>query len=341
MSGTSLDGVDMAYCVFDKNNGVWTYEIVKSITVDYNQLWRNKLSEAHKLSAEKLLKLDFEFGHYLGKLTSAFIKRQHLQPNLVASHGHTVFHNPKQGYTLQIGQGAALASHFDCPLAYDFRSQDITLGGQGAPLVPIGDQLLFSEYDACINLGGIANVSMSNNGIRTAWDIGVCNMALNYIAQKQNLIFDKDGKLASSGKINRALLQELNELNYYKLQSPKSIGREHFERDILPLINIDRIPITDILRTMVEHISYQIYLSLKDVYGSILFTGGGALNSFLMQQISNKIEGIAVVPNQLMIEAKEALIFAFLGALRMENEVNVLASVTGASRNHSAGSIIY
>lgn len=339
MSGTSLDGVDLAYCIFDKKQGKWEYKIIKSITTTYDDKWKARLLNAHKLSAEELTKLDFEYGDYLGRLVSAFIVRQNLKPNLVASHGHTVFHNPTEGYTLQIGKAGAIAAHLDCKLVSDFRAQDIALGGQGAPLVPIGDHLLFEEYDACINLGGVANISTLNDNKRIAWDIAFCNMPMNYLMQEFDKSYDNEGILASQGSINKDLLQEFNKLEYYKNTYPKSLGREQFDADIIPLLNNWKIKTEDKLRTWVEHISTQIIKNIGNKKGRILLTGGGVLNSFLIEEIISKTESKIIIPNKQLIDSKEALIFAFLGVLKLEGEINILSSVTGAKVNHCSGII--
>lgn len=340
MSGTSLDGVDLAYCIFDKKQGKWEYDIVKSITVEYDNKLKARLANATELSAEELVKLDFDYGHYLGKLCNAFIKRQHLNPDLVSSHGHTVFHNPDQSYTLQIGNGAAMASHLPCKLVFDFRSQDVALGGQGAPLVPIGDRLLFNKFDACVNLGGFANISMECDNKRIAWDICACNMALNFLSQKLGFEYDENGCIAKTGELNDALVNKLNMLPYFSKKHPKSLGKENFEKDMLPLINNSKLKAENLLRSCVEHIATQVSNALKDVKGKVLFTGGGALNKFLIKEIEKKIEAEVYVPDQIHIQFKEALIFAFMGALRVENEINVLSSVTGACKNHSSGVIV-
>jgi len=340
MSGTSLDGVDLTYCVFDKKEGQWQYEIIKAITVEYDEEWRNKLINAPKLSAENLVKFDYEYGHYLGRLVSVFAERQNLKPNIIASHGHTIFHNPKENYTLQIGNGAALRSHISCPLVFDFRSQDIALGGQGAPLVPIGDKLLFNKYDACINLGGFANISLDKDGERIAWDIGPFNLVLNYLAQQKGFEYDKNGDIAKSGNINIELLQQLNSLEYYSQSHPKSLGREWLEKKFIPIIERSDLSTEDKMRTCAEHISLQIAKSFPKEIKEVFFTGGGAFNGFIMQLIEEKTNCKITIPDELLINYKEALIFAFLGVLRIGNEVNVLSSVTGAARNHSSGSLI-
>ncbi len=340
MSGTSLDGVDLAYCVFDKKEGQWEFDIIKAITVEYDDEWKNKLITAPELGSKELIKLDYEYGHYLGRLVSAFAQRQNIKPNIVASHGHTIFHNPEENYTLQIGNGAALKSHISCPLVFDFRSQDIALGGQGAPLVPIGDELLFHKYDACINLGGFANISLNKDGLRRAWDIGPVNLALNYLAQLKACKYDKGGEIAKQGSVNNELLERLNSLKYYSQSYPKSLGREWMEDVFIPIVDSFDISIEDKMRTCAEHISLQITNSIIDIQGSILFTGGGTFNSFLMNLIKHKTDSIIVIPDALIIDNKEALIFAFLGVLRLNNEVNVLSTVTGARENHSSGSLI-
>ncbi len=341
MSGTSLDGLDLAYCIFDKKQGKWEYSLIKSISIEYDIKWRTKLANASLLSAQDLLKLDFEYGNYIGKLVSAFIKRQKLKPNLIASHGHTVFHNPSEGYTLQIGNGNAIASHVDCTVVNDFRSQDINLGGQGAPLVPIGDQLLFSNYDVCINLGGVANISVVHNNERIAWDIGFCNMVLNHFCKDFDINYDKDGLLASEGDIDSVLLNKFSAMEYYKLKHPKSLAREQFESNILPIINDSNISTKNKLRTWVEHIAIKISEDIPQDSKEVLITGGGVFNKFLMERIKLKTKARVNIPTEQLVESKEALIFAFLGALRLEGEVNILKSVTGASKNHSAGAIYY
>ena len=338
MSGTSLDGVDLAYCIFDKKQGKWEFDIIKSISIEYDPRWKQRLIEAPKLSAEDLVKLDFEYGEYLGKLVSAFIIRQRLKPTLIASHGHTIFHNPAQGYTLQIGKGSAIAAQTNCPVINDFRSQDIALGGQGAPLVPIGDQLLFSQYDACLNLGGVANISTIKDNNRVAWDISFCNMPMNYLMQEFGKDYDFEGEFAAKGSVDNELLKELNTIEYYKLSNPKSLGREQFEDYILPMLNSHNLSTYDKLSTWVEHIAIQIASNFNDSK-RVLITGGGALNKYLIERISANTKAELIIPQEQLIEQKEALIFAFLGVLKMEGEINTLSSVTGAAKDHCAGVI--
>ncbi len=340
MSGTSLDGLDLAYCVFELEKGKWSFEIVNGETIPYARAWKNRLQNAPNISAEELEKLNMEYGHYLGEQTALFIAKHQLMPDLVASHGHTVFHKPEEGYTLQIGNGEALRSHINCPLIYDFRTQDVQLGGQGAPLVPIGDQLLFSEFDACINIGGFANISNNKDEKRIAWDICPANIMMNSIAEKLGKSYDENGDWAREGKLNQELLKELNSLNFYKEKAPKSLGKEWVEEMINPIIEKYSTSEKDLLRTLLEHISVQIVRDLETIEGKVLFTGGGVFNQFLMERIQSRIKNEVLIPNRQTIDFKEALIFAFMGVLRMQNKVNVLASVTGATQNHSSGKVI-
>lgn len=340
MSGTSLDGLDMAYVEFTFVNEKWNFKLIHSETIPYNSYWRSQLANAPNLDGEALQKLHFDYGHFIGKSINIFIKKNVIQPEVVASHGHTVYHNPKQGFTLQIGSGAAIVAHLDCPLVFDFRTEDVALGGQGAPLVPIGDEFLFAPYEACVNLGGFANISTKIEGERVAWDIGPANFILNKIARKLGFEYDKEGLLARQGNINHQLLEILNHLDYYHQSKPKSIGREWVEKVFWPNIASFEIGDYDFLRTFVEHISDQISNEIHKLKGQILFTGGGAKNSFLMDRIREKSGRKIFIPKEEIVDFKEAIIFAFMGVLRMENKVNILKSVTGASRSISAGSIV-
>ena len=338
MSGTSLDGLDIAYCVFDKQDGLWTYKLCNAMTIEYPEDWRKRLQNSVNLSAAELAKLDVEYGHYLGNLCQRFIESNHLAVDLVASHGHTVFHQPQNGFTVQIGSGPAIRTHVKVPVIFDFRSQDVALGGQGAPLVPIGDLLLFRNYEACLNIGGFANISLQDaNQQRIAWDICPANYVLNPLAQQLGFAYDNKGKLAQSGKVDPTMLKRLNDLNYYLLKGPKTLGSEWVNTDFFP--RYSDIETKDLLATLTQHIAIQIANSLPQS-GKVLITGGGAKNDFLMQLIQQNTAADLHIPESALIDFKEALIFAFLGALRHQSEVNVLASVTGAQHNHSSGSMV-
>lgn len=340
MSGTSLDGVDLAFCefVFDKS---WKYQIVCTNTIAYPDSWKNRLSNLINNSEVEIKTANIEYGEYLGKLIKNFVKHYSISPDFIASHGHTIFHQPDKKYTLQIGDGQAISDIVKLPVVYDFRSLDVKLGGQGAPLVPIGDRLLFGKYDYCINFGGIANISYECKGDRIAYDICPVNMVLNYYSQKMGLEYDDAGQLASTGNINTELLDQLNKLDYYDLSPPKSLGREWVENKVFPLIEQFELKPIDVLGTFTEHIVFQIAKILNSLPdGKILITGGGAKNTFLIGQLQKAIDSKIIIPDETTIDYKEALVFAFLGVLRWRNEVNCLASVTGAIRDSSGGVII-
>jgi anhydro-N-acetylmuramic acid kinase len=342
MSGTSLDGVDLAICEFNLNDR-WTFKLIKGKTIPYSEAWKEKLKNAMSLAPEKLQELDKEYGKYLGELSSNFLKEENRSVDFISSHGHTIHHQPKLGITVQIGSGQEIKNVTDTPVVFNFRQGDVALGGQGAPLVPIGDRLLFSEMSYCLNLGGIANISYENNGARIAFDICAVNIVLNQLANEKGLEYDKDGELAYSGKLDKELLAELNEIEFYKKPFPKSLGREDIDREVFPIIKKYEISIEDKLRTFCEHIAIQIAKVTGEEMSSsrMLVTGGGTLNHFLLTKIEDKCNLAIVVPSKAIVDFKEAIIFAFLGVLRMRNEVNCLSSVTGASRDSSGGDVIY
>ena len=341
MSGTSLDGVDLVYTKISFDTQ-YSFQIIHSETIAYPTYWEEELKNAFYYSKDKLNDLDKSYGIYLAELINTFIIKNNIKTiDFIASHGHTIHHKPEEGYTLQIGNGQIIASKTGVKTICDFRSQDVALGGQGAPLVPIGDQLLFQEYEYCLNLGGFANISFTNEQQeRIAFDICPTNIVLNHYTNKLGLAYDDKGKIAESGTINTALLNELNELPFYKDEKPKSLGFEYVEAVIIPLIDSYSLTIKDILATYVKHIVIQIDAKLKQ-NGTVLVTGGGAFNTFLITALqavsSNKIH----IPNKRIIDYKEALIFAFLGFLRNENQVNCLKTVTGATKDHSSGVVFY
>ena len=346
MSGTSLDGLDIAFCEFSQNKGSkWQYKILKAETIKYQKAFTEKLATAENKNGEELALLDVELGRYFGKQVNIFIKKNNLSAiDLVSSHGHTIFHRPEKSLTLQIGSGAHIAAATKLAVVCDFRRKDVAMGGQGAPLVPIGDKLLFGNYDFCINLGGIANVSYTIKGNRIAFDICPVNMVLNQLANRVGLKYDKGGKIASSGKINSALLVELNQLSFYKKKHPKSLGKEWVTEKFFPILNkFNGLKISDIMATIVEHIAIQIGNSLKksSVKGNkVIFTGGGVFNTYLMERIKFHCTDYDLeIPSTEIINFKEALIFAFLGVLRWKKKVNCLKSVTGACEDNVGGCV--
>ena len=340
MSGTSLDGLDIALCEFEENNNTFSFKILEAITVDYSSEWKSKLRNAPNLSGLDLSLLDNHFGALTGNFIKQFISDNQIKNiDYIASHGHTVFHQPEKNFTLQIGSGINIATLTQITTINDFRSKDISLGGQGAPLVPIGDKLLFSEYDYCLNLGGFSNVSFEENNRRVAFDIAPVNLALNYYAEKLGFEYDRNGESGESGEIISPLLIKLNQIPYYSKDFPKSLGKEWLDKEFLPLI-LEYKNTKDILRTLYEHISIQIASVLKKENSKTLVTGGGAFNSFLMERIRAHSVSEIIIPDKKTIDFKEALIFAFLAYLRVQNIPNVLKSVTGATHNSCSGNII-
>lgn len=344
MSGTSLDGLDIAEVQFTLKDNSWSFQLKNAATISYDSEMENPLKSAVNLSGKNLIKLHHDYGRWIGEKVSMFMNENDSKPEVLCSHGHTVFHQPELGFTHQIGHGQEIANISGVKTICDFRSLDVSLGGQGAPLVPIGDELLFPQYSHCLNLGGIANISFKENDERVSFDICVANMALNYLSNKLDLPFDENGNIAESGKVIPDMLNELNELEYFKLPHPKSLGFEQFETDILPIIKNKNSEIPDILRTFVEHIAIQIAKVLdatskpKD---QVVVTGGGAFNKFLISRIKCclKSDIEVVIPDSEIVSFKEAIIFAFLGVLRLRNEINSLSSVTGASKDSSGGVI--
>lgn len=347
MSGSSLDGLDIALCEFSDEDKKYNFKVIESETIEYNSEWYKNLSQAFYYNSEDLYTLDLAYGRYLGDCIKKFISNKNLKPDLIASHGHTIFHRPMDGITVQIGNGKMIQSICEIPCIANFRLQDVRLGGQGAPLVPIGDRLLFSEFHYCLNLGGFSNISCENEGFRIAFDLTPCNILLNALANKKNLNFDEDGKLARSGNLIQELLGEWNELEYYKMKYPKSLAREWYEANFHKSIHSEVYSTEDLLHTAIEHISFQISDWInshsKNSPSKVLITGGGAHNIYFIERLKSRLNNTIklVIPSSEIINYKEALIFAFLGYLRMHGKNNVLRSVTGAEMDHSTGDLYF
>lgn len=340
MSGTSLDGLDLVCVDFFQGDTI-DYKIIAVDTYSYSDEWQQKLKAAFYFNALKIEQIHLDYGLYLGDQVNRFIQSNHLSNiDFVASHGHTIFHKPDEGYTLQIGDGQHLANGTNLKVICDFRTQDVELGGQGAPLVPIGDRLLFSDYSHCINLGGFANVSFDNSdGNRIAYDICPVNVILNQYANQLGFDYDEGGRLASEGEFNLELFHTLNAIGFYSQPPPKSLGMEWVATYIDPILQSHPLDPKSILRTYVEHIAYQIAKVLPEENASILLTGGGVKNTFLINRLAELTTSEIVIPNDQLIDYKEALIFALLGLLKSQNQVNCLSSVTGAQKDHSSGVI--
>lgn len=341
MSGTSLDGLDLALCEFVREGSTYAFRIHKAQTQPYSQDWKLRLKNAPGLSAEAYFALHAAYGRFMANEVQIFLKDVSQPPELLSSHGHTVFHQPQKGFSTQLGCGATLAALTGITTVCDFRSGDIALGGQGAPLVPIGDQLLFPKYQACVNIGGIANISFDNaKGLRQAFDICEANLLLNYLSELSGKPYDENGSMARSGELDPTLLSQLNALEFYKMQGAKSLGREWFEARVLPLINSNMARGADKLCTALEHIAMQIAETINQhAIKNVLFTGGGAFNGYLMERIQHHTSARCEIGDANMVSFKEALIFAFLGYLRWCGKTNALASVTAASRNSITGAV--
>jgi anhydro-N-acetylmuramic acid kinase len=353
MSGSSLDGLDIAFVELQETSGKWTYELRNSACYEYPQEWIEKLTGAPHLRSLDYQLLHTEYGHYTGELINRFIRDHDIQyqVQLIASHGHTTFHVPSKRMTAQLGCGAAIAAETGINVVSDLRAMDIALGGQGAPIVPIGEKLLLGDAQFFLNLGGIANISINLPDRYIAYDVCPANRVLNILAKKRNHSFDDEGRLAAEGHIDENLLSLLNELEYYSLPYPKSLSNDFGTDVIVPLITGAHTKNNNDLRTYVEHISFQVARSVKELRsnfpGSVdssrmLVTGGGAKNKFLVQMLAEKLSGVGVtleIPQQDLIDYKEAIVMALIGVLRWREEYNTLASVTGATRNSIGGAV--
>lgn len=337
MSGTSLDGLDVCHVTFTNNTAHWSYIIDAAETYPYPDNIRQALLDAPDMSAYNFICFSKQYGQYIGQTVNAFSKTYQCSPDLIASHGHTIFHQPHKQLTYQIGDGAAIAAETRLPVVCDFRSLDVALGGQGAPLVPIGDRLLFADYTYCLNIGGFANISFDRNEQRIAYDVCPANIVLNHYAQQAGKFYDDGGAIAASGNLCTPLLDALNGLPFYADNRPKSLGREWVEATIIPLIESYNLSVADTLHTLCQHAAQQIARNAP--HGRMLVTGGGAFNTFLINAIKQHSPCEIVIPNALTINFKEALIFAFLGVLYTLRQPNCLASATGAPYDSVGGAM--
>ncbi|TDY11609.1 anhydro-N-acetylmuramic acid kinase [Meridianimaribacter flavus] len=342
MSGTSLDGIDLIYVQFNFDEK-WTYTIYTTETVSYTQYWENTLKHLVSNSKQELKDIDDGYTVYLAEVINSFIKKHHIETvDAICSHGHTALHQPQSGMTYQIGNLPKISKLLKHTVVCDFRVQDVELGGQGAPLVPIGDKLLFSDYDFCLNLGGFANISTEIDDTRIAYDICPVNIVLNHYVKPLGFNYDNEGQIAKSGKLHTELLNQLNDLDFYSKSHPKSLGLEWVKQLIFPIIDAYDLPIETILRTFTEHVAVQISKEINTKHNAkVLVSGGGAYNKFLLDLIVSKTKNSIELPSKEIIEFKEALIFGLLGVLKLKGAVNCLKSVTGAKKNHSSGRIYY
>ncbi|SDE17999.1 anhydro-N-acetylmuramic acid kinase [Niabella drilacis] len=345
MSGSSLDGLDIALVEFHENGGKWQFEIQQADCLAYTPEWRSKLEQAVTLNALDYQLLHTAYGHYIGAQVNAFIDRYdlHYKIAVIGSHGHTTFHVPEQRMTGQIGDGAAIAAETGLTVVTDLRAMDVALGGQGAPIVPIGEQLLLPGYRYFLNIGGIANLSVKDRVYR-AFDVCAANRVLNLLAGELGREFDANGALAATGEVNEALLEELDALDFYQLPAPKSLANDFGTDRVYPILQRYGGRVEDRLRTYTEHIVRQVARALEtdSGYGAeqqLLVTGGGALNGFLMSRLKQVLKTAVVVPDEKLVLYKEAMIMALMAVLRWREETNVLCSVTGASRDSAGGAM--
>jgi anhydro-N-acetylmuramic acid kinase len=352
MSGSSLDGLDIAYVHFQETAGRWNGEIVAAACYPYSDEWSNKLKNAITASAINYQLLHTEYGHYIGEQVNRFIEAYslHHKVDLIGSHGHTTFHSPANRMTAQLGDGAAIAASTELPVVSDLRALDIAFGGQGAPIVPIGEKLLLSDYELLLNLGGIANLSVKQEDKYLAFDVCAANRVLNMLAAMTGKTYDENGEMAASGNVSASLLNELNELDYYKQTYPKSLANDFGTDSVYPLIMKYNLPVNDALHTYVEHIVRQVRNAILQLTNDknnrvtlkLLATGGGALNSYLVNQLTHTLKEInieTIIPESTLINYKEAMIMALIAVLRWREEYNVLATVTGAKRNSIGGAL--
>ncbi len=339
MSGTSLDGIDLSINKFFNLKNKWNFEILRCKTIKYSNDWIARLNKAVLLDDHEIRKLDNDYTEYLAKVIVNFIRECNILIDFVSSHGHTIFHKPEKSFTLQIGNQKKISKLISQTVICDFRKQDLELGGQGAPLVPVGDYYLFSDFNATLNLGGFANITKFSKKIVFAYDICPVNTVLNMLSRQLNYEFDNNGELGSSGRIILDLENQLDKINFYKLKPPKSLGIEWVLENINPVIsNFKSHPIRDLIHTFVIHISKKI-VDQFPLKGKILITGGGAYNKFLIKNLQKLSSCDLIIPNNNLIDFKESIIFAFLGLLRIRNEINCFRTVTGAKKNHCTGKI--
>jgi anhydro-N-acetylmuramic acid kinase len=339
MSGTSIDGVDIVYANFfyDKH---WSFKILKSKTYKYDMDWQNILKNLSDKDLDSIKLIDKNYTKLLAEYILKFIEEFSIKKiDFISSHGHTALHDPSNSITYQIGNLKELSNYIGLKVICDFRAQDVKLGGQGAPLVPVGEKYIFPEYDNLINLGGFANITIKSNNNLTAYDICPVNIVFNHLSNLRHLKYDDKGKIALSGKLNFELFNCLQSLDYYKQVSPKSLGVEWVNKNILPIISsFSEIPLEDLLNTFSKHFASQIAINIKSAKKTLI-TGGGAYNDYLIQNIIDLTESEIIIPSSEIIEYKEALIFGFLGVLKDLNINNCYSSVTGATKDHSSGNI--
>lgn len=350
MSGSSLDGLDIAYVELEESFGKWRFSVLQAACMPYSPEWEGRLRNATNLTARDYLLLDAEYGHYIGQQVNTFMQHHELayKVSLIASHGHTTFHLPPF-MTAQLGSGAAISTETGLPVVSDLRTIDVALGGQGAPMVPIGERLLWPEVPLFLNIGGIANISINGPSAYLAYDVCPANRVLNLLSELRGKSFDENGSIAAAGKVDHTLLDELNSLSYYGQPYPKSLSNDFGTEVVYPMLMASGLTVEDMLRTYTEHIAVQVateverHLSgLTIAAPQLLVTGGGALNTLLLERLKTHLEPMRVQvdrPDVEIVQYKEALIMGILGVLRWREETTAIASVTGARRDSIGGAL--
>lgn len=354
MSGSSLDGLDMAYCKYNYENvdgqiHLVEWSIKQAETAIIPLELKYQLSNANKFDLKKLQILDVLFGQFIGNELKAFMHKHQLTSiDFIASHGHTIFHRPEEGFSLQIGNGETIAAITKLPVINHFRNKDIAQGGQGAPVAPIADRFLFNGYDFYLNLGGIANISYHKNDTWYAYDISGANQILNALAHQLHSSFDDKGKEARSGQKIDALFHQLNKHSYIEKTPPKSLDNQFVFQEFTQCVLEHEGNTFDKLNTVCHHIAYQISKAIANAElekpeRSMFCTGGGVFNVFLMELIEdycNQNMQVAIdIPKAEIINYKEAALMALMGLLHQENIPNVMASVTGAKQDTINGEL--
>ncbi len=352
MSGSSLDGIDLSYCSYSTSGDAFDWELLNHATYPIPDTWKSRLLHLPEQSAKTFVKTHTYFGHFLSEVINDFIERQKITPDFIASHGHTIFHEPNKRFTTQIGCGAAIATQTGLPVINDFRIQDISINGEGTPLAPAADLFLFEGYDFYLNLGGIANLTAKTVDQLVAFDVCPANQLLNFLANQINLAYDKDGILAKSGQLLPALMERLRDFEYYRMSYPKSLDNSWIKKEVLSIFQQFEEPVQDKLHTTCKFIAEEITNSLSTVIQSLkmgknnhyklLATGGGTFNEFLLECIveSNTKGNLpieVVLPEKEIIDFKEAILMGLLGVLRVQNRPNCFASVTGAKYDTIGG----
>ena len=340
MSGTSCDGLDIAHCLFYKKNNDWIFELINCIDIPYPKKIKNRLLNCSHLDGLSLKILDLDLGEFFKDEIKKFIKESKTRFDLISSHGHTVFHEPKKKLSYQIGNPLIMYNSVRIPVVFNFRELDVIMGGEGAPLVPYGDKELFNEFDYCINIGGILNISKLYDKELIGYDICPANIILNKLSRELSEEYDVDGRISLSGNFDANLFKKLNSIHYYKDDLPKSLDINFIEKNYYPFFS-NKDP-KDILHTYVNHIGYQVNNAIKKKKSRILLTGGGAFNNHILKKINhyNKLDHKFIVPSKKIVIFKEAIVFAFLGLQRFLKNKNVIKSVTGSNFSSSSGLIV-